>query len=207
MVSVQTRFGLVRRQYVKPRDPKSTAQMIIRSNLGRISARWRILTEEQRSAWTAGGRDAETQRRLGRSTFLTGCQFFIKINCARAAIGLELLSDPPELPEFDPNPVGELLITNSRGTIALKLSVPSAPAEYTLVLGAAPCSAGRSSTQHFNFLGFLPTPSRAASDITDLYVARYGVPPAGMRVFIRTQQHIDGWDDLPKQTNAIVPKA
>ena len=45
------------------------------------------------------------------------------------------------------------------------------------------------------------------SDITDLYVAMYGPIPARSRIFIRTQQHIDGWDDLPKQTTAIVPKA
>ena len=45
------------------------------------------------------------------------------------------------------------------------------------------------------------------SDITDLYVARFGVPPAGTKVFIRTQQHINGWDDLPKQTSAVVPIA
>ena len=206
-VNVNTRYGQIQRQYVKPIDPKTPAQMTIRSNLGHVASRWRALTEEQRLAWTVGGRDAETQRRLGRSTFLTGCQFFIKINSARAAIGLEQLDDPPGMPEFDENPVGALSITNNRGAIALKLSVPSAPAEHTLVLGTAPCSAGRSSAQHFVFLGFLPGPTRGVSDITDLYVARFGVPPVGTKVFIRTQQHIDGWDDLPKQTSAIVPKA
>ena len=207
VVSVNTRYGQIQRQYVKPKDPKTPAQMIIRSNLARVSARWRTLTDEQRNAWTAGGGDVETQRRLGRKAFLTGCQFFIKINCARAAIGLSQLSDPPDLPQFGPNPVGELSITNNRGAITLKLSVPSEPTEHTILLGAAPCSAGRSSARHFNFLGMLPAPSRGASEITDLYVARYGVPPVGTRVFIRTHQHINGWDDLPKQTTAIVPKA
>jgi hypothetical protein len=206
-VSVRTRYGQIQRQYVKPRDPRSPAQMSIRSNLARISARWRTLTDEQRSAWTAAGRDVETQRRLGRSTYLTGCQFFIKINCARAAIGLDQIASPPDLPVFAANPVGQLTITNNRGEVSLKLSVPSTPAEHTIVLGAAPCSAGRSSARHFNFLGLLPAPNRGVSDITDLYVAKYGAPPAGMRVFIRTQQQIDGWDDLPKQVTAIVPRS
>lgn len=206
-VNVHTRYGQIQRQYVTARDPKTPAQMTIRSNLARVSSRWRAITEEQRQAWTAGGRDVESRRRLGRSSFLTGCQFFIKINCARAAIGLEQLSDPPERPQFPENPVGELSITNNRGTTSLKLSVPSAPAEHTLVLGAAPCSAGRSSARHFVFLGFRPESVRGVSDITDLYVARFGVPPVGTKVFIRTQQHIDGWDDLPKQTSAVVPIA
>ena len=43
------------------------------------------------------------------------------------------------------------------------------------------------------------------SHIAKLYVDRYGVPPAGTRVFIRTRQQRDGWADLPIQTTAIVP--
>ena len=206
-VNVNTRYGQIQRQYVVPKDPKTPAQMTIRSNLASVSARWRVITEQQRVAWTAGGRDVETQHILGQSSYLTGCQFFIKINSARAAIGLEQFDDPPQLPQFAANPVGELSITNKRDTIALKLAVPSTPAEYTLVLAAAPCSAGRSSARHFVFLGFLPAAVQGMSDITALYVARFGVPPAGSKVFVRTQQHIDGWDDFPKQTCAVVPKA
>ena len=207
VVNVKTRFGQVQRAYVKPKDPKTPAQMTIRSNLARVSARWRAITEEQRQAWTAKGRDAETKRRLGRKTYLTGSQLFNKINCARVDIGLGQFDDAPDFAEFGENPVRELSITNNRSTIALKLSVASAPAEYTLVLGAAPCSAGRSSARHFVFLGFLPEPSRGMSEITELYVAKFGVPPVGTKVFIRTQQHIDGWTDIPRQTCAIVPKA
>jgi hypothetical protein len=206
-VNVKTRYGQIQRQYVMPKDPKTLPQIKIRSNMGRVAARWRVLTEEQRGAWMLGAQDAYSQSRLGRSAPLTGCQFFIKINCARAALGLDQLVLPPQLPQFGPNPVGELTITNDHGTIALKLSVPSSPAQYTVLLGAAPCSQGRYSARHFNILGFLPDPVGDMSDITERYVARYGVPPVGSRIFIRTRQHINGWDDLPKQTTAIVPKA
>ena len=142
-VNVTTRYGQIQRQYVKPTDPKTPAQMSIRSNLARVSARWRVLTEEQRAAWMLAAQEVHSRPRLGKSVRLTGCQLFIKINCARAAIGLDQFDDPPKVPEFGPNPVGELTITNTRGTIALKLGVPSTPAEHTVVYGAAPCSAGR----------------------------------------------------------------
>jgi hypothetical protein len=59
---------------------------------------------------------------------------------------------------------------------------------------------------NFVALGLLPAPVRGLSDITELYVARFGVPKVGTRVFIRTRQQINGWKDAPKQTNAIVPK-
>jgi hypothetical protein len=41
-------------------------------------------------------------------------------------------------------------------------------------------------------------------DITDLYVARFGAPPAGKRIFIQTLQQINGWRDRPKTTSARV---
>ena len=56
-------------------------------------------------------------------------------------------------------------------------------------------------------LGALPDPDAGVSDITDLYVAKYGVPPAGTRIFIRTRQVADGWEDLQKDTTAVVPTA
>ena len=58
----------------------------------------------------------------------------------------------------------------------------------------------------FTTLGRLPAPEAGYSTITKLYVDRYGVPPASMRVFIRTRQALNGWEDLPQQTTAIVPR-
>jgi hypothetical protein len=186
-INLNTRYGQVARGYTIPKDPKTPAQMRIRTNLGHIAPRWRELEQEQRDDWMLAGQDAETRHRLGRSAALKGFNLFLKLNCSRAALGLS-----------------QFVVDH--GVITLKLYVPSAPAQYTVVCGAAPCSAGRSSTQHFNILGFLPAPVEDMSDITDLYVAMYGRIPARSRIFIRTQQHIDGWDDLPKQTTAIVPK-
>jgi hypothetical protein len=41
-------------------------------------------------------------------------------------------------------------------------------------------------------LGLLPAPIDGWCDITEIYVARYGVPKAGKAIWIRTCQHIDG---------------
>jgi hypothetical protein len=94
-VNVKSRYGQIERQYVIPKDPKTPAQMRIRSNLGRIAPRWRVLEQEQRNAWMLAGQDADTRHRLGRSVPLTGFQFFLKINCSRAAIGLDQFVTPP----------------------------------------------------------------------------------------------------------------
>jgi len=103
--------------------------------------------------------------------------------------------------------VAELVITNSDGKITLKLRVPSPPAQYALVQGAAPARTGVRCVQHFPFLGLLPPPTDGWSDITELYVARYGVPKAGTAIWIRLCQHIDGWTDVPTVIRARVPAA
>jgi hypothetical protein len=40
---------------------------------------------------------------------------------------------------------------------------------------------------------------------TTLYTARYGVPPVGKKVYVRVNQFVDGWEDLPVTFSAIVP--
>jgi len=53
--------------------------------------------------------------------------------------------------------------------------------------------------------GTMPEAARGCSDITDLYGEAFGVPPVGRRVFIRTRQLINGWEDDFKETWADVP--
>lgn len=206
-VSYKSRYGQIERDKGAPANPRTNAQVRVRTSLGRSSARWRTLTDEQRVAWITGGLQVKSEPRLGQSGSLTGCQFFNKINCTLGLTGEPPTDIPTERPNFGVNPVTALNITNDDGEITLKLSVPRAPALYILVLGTAPCSAGMTVPRRFVILGRLPDPVSRVSDITDLYVARYGVPPVGSRVFIRTVQVANGWEDFPKDTTAVVPKA
>jgi hypothetical protein len=114
---------------------------------------------------------------------------------------------PPALPLFSPNPAAELLATNEGGIIQLKLNVLSQPVEHTLVLAASPRSPGVRCVLHFPFLGFLLAPVDGWCDLTELFVRRYGVPALGRAIFIRTRQHINGWNDLPKEVSARITAA
>ena len=60
---------------------------------------------------------------------------------------------------------------------------------------------------HYPFLGVLPEEAGETADINALYAARFGVPPAGKRVFIRTVQQINGWQDRPQTFSARVSPA
>jgi hypothetical protein len=206
-ISFKTRHGQSRRRYVIPKNPRSPAQVCIRTRIAKVAGRWRTLTDMQRAAWTASGSQVASHGRLGDSGTLTGCQFFIKINSNLSLVGEPGVDDPPIQTQIGENPVGDLAITNTGGVIALKLSVPTAPARHTLVWATAPCSPGMSFPGRFVILGHLPEPVTGISDITALYTARYGRLPADRRVFIRTVQYVEGWDSMPKQTTAVVPAA
>ena len=87
----------------------------------------------------------------------------ISVNTRRADLSLPQFDLPPAEPVFRLNPVAGLVITNTGGKITLKLRVPSPPAQYTLVQGAAPVRTGVRSVQHFPFLGLLRPPTAGAT--------------------------------------------
>ena len=205
-VSLITRYGQVRRGYAVPRKAPSPAQLRTRETFGRVRFLWRTITEEQRATWTTPAQDVNSQPTLGQSGRLSGYLFFMKLNSTLSYQGLPPVLTPTERPIFSASPVRELVITNIGDMIDLKLSVPSAPTSDILVLGTYPRSPGVTFAKHFAILGRLPAPEAGYSNIRQLYVDRYGVPPPGTRVFIRTRQVLNGWEDFPIQTTAIVPR-
>jgi hypothetical protein len=206
-VNLSTRYGQVVKQLSVPHDPRAPGQLACRSNLAYVARRWQFPADEQRAAWDLAAADWAVLAFLGRSTSLPGYNLYGEVNLFRMAIGLSVLDAPTALPFFSLNPASALLATNDGQTFQLKLQVLSQPVEHTLVLGASPCSPCRRCVQHFPFLGFLPAPVDGWCDLTDLFVRRYGIPAAGRAIFIRIRQHINGWNDPPKQLRTVVRAA
>ncbi len=199
------RHGYVARQYVRPRDPRTPDQLEKRRNLVAVCNRWRALTPEQRAAWGVAAAEDEFVTETGERVRLNAYNFFKRLNTRCAALRLPQFDLPPARPFFPPNPVAELLITNIGGAIRIKLRVTSQPTRYILVQGPAPKGSAVRRVQKFPLLGLLPPPKDGWSDITELYVARYGVPKVNQAIWIRTCQHIDGWIDVPRVLRARVP--
>jgi hypothetical protein len=195
-VYVDSKYGQVVRS--RPRRPwrPTPARLAVQHNLARVVNTWRNLTLKQYQAWAAAA------RKENMGTY----PFFSKINGALAAAKLPLLMDPPKREKLKPNPVGELEILNQGGVITIRLRVPWAPAHQVFVLGSRWCSpAIWTRGNRFTVIGPLPAAEGGWSDITDLYKKAFGVPPVGQRVFIRTRQLLNGWQDDFKETCADVP--
>jgi hypothetical protein len=206
LVSYKSRFGQCHRAYCIPANTQSPARQKMRGAFGGFAPAWgRVLTQAQREAWDVAGAKVQSKKRLGSGP-LTGQQLFQGLNSARACIGRRgLLVLPPEPVVFGPNPVGQLIIANGANGARLLLSVTGPVTEDIMVFGQAPCSAGRMKRRNVAYLGLPPAPQDGLIDITDLYVARYGEPRPGEKVFIVTVQQQDGWEGDEKETSEIVP--
>ena len=170
-----------------------------------LAQQWRRLTEEQRRAWIAAAEQVLSRLRLEQGP-LTGAMLFIKLNFVLWLAGREFLVWPTPRVVLGPNPVGELMIRREHGQLRLKLRVCGPVAEDILVYGEAAMSAGRKKPRHPVFLCLLPAARDGWSDITERYVARFGVPAVGKKVIICTRQQRDGWQDRYAQVSgAVVP--
>ena len=199
-------FGQCERELVIPANTWSPARDVMRGAFGRLARAWSgLLTEAQRDAWCEAGPKVQSAKRLGKSGPLTGQLLFQGINSARARLGLDLLLTPPAPVVFGPNPVGQLVITNDENGVRLFLNVTAPAAEDIMVFGQAPCSCGRRKRRNVSYLGLLQPTQAGLSEITALYVARYGEPAVGQRVFIVTRQQKDGWEGFDQETHEIVP--
>jgi hypothetical protein len=203
-VSQNGRYGQISRALVIPANPQTPAQMSVRAILTRVSARWRSLQESQRAAWRAAASGVQSASRLGSGP-LTGQQLFNKINLTLSRFGQDQVDAPPVRPVFpDLAPQG-LVITNVADAITLKLTCLGDPGENTIVRGSKAVSQGYEKFTDFRVLGTCPAAVAGSADITNLYTARYGAPPVGTKVFVRVNQFVDGWEDVPLTFAAVVP--
>jgi len=204
-VTYPSRNGLIRRSWVVPANPRSAEQLVTRSRLSNAAQAYDTLTEAQQDAWIAAAALEQSKPTLGQSGPLTGLQLYTKLNAALAMVGEPAVVTPPEKPTFDANVAQSLELTNTAGTVAIKLVCAGSSDSFNLVRAAAPQNSGTRRPMSIRYLGELPEVVAGKSDITALYTAKFGAPVAGQRIFVQSNQLEAGWQDLPKAFTGIVP--
>src|ERR1035441_132121 len=205
-VAYKSRYGQALRNYLIPKNGRTTAQQRMRRVFGHNSQAWGPgLSQAQRDRWNVAGPQVMSHPRCGQNGPLTGVQFFTGINSVLGCVGLPSLVEPPARGILDLNPVRGLVATNDADGVRLFLKLAALPTEDIMVCGQAPCSPGRTKRRNVSYLGLLPTSVDGMSEITDLYKAKFGEPRPGTRVFIVTCQQKNGWQGFDQESSAIVP--
>ena len=206
-VSQDGAFGQISRALAIPGNPRTEGQLNRRQVLGTMAHNWRTITEVQRLAWNEAGKVIRSDSRLGQSGPLSGFLLFVKVNCNLEIVGEPSVATPPAVPLFEANVVKGIELTNPGGVVAINLTCSGTSAAFNLVWATPPKSAGRFRPQDYFYLGELPAVVGGKADITALYTAKFGAPAAAQKVFVRSKQVLDGYDDLPHQWSGIVPAA
>ncbi len=193
----KSRHGWVASTFGPPTNPRTAAQQSHRRNILAASRRWRTLSLEQHQTWRTLAANTSFVNDKGQRVRLNCFKLFVSLNTRRTDLGLPQLDLAPAQPVFSTSPVKELAVSYPGGKFTLQLRIEGMPEHLILVQGARPVRSGVRLVQHFPLLGLLPPPVDGWSDITELYVARYGVPKPNQAVWIRTCQHIDGFIDVP----------
>lgn len=95
----RNRSGLYCRSRVKPINPQSERQQLVRNTITTLQAAFRdTLTDAQRKAWLDLAKGTVANNKLGESITLTGQNLFIKINSILVQAGEALLAEAPTGP-------------------------------------------------------------------------------------------------------------
>jgi hypothetical protein len=201
------RNGLIRRILVTPKNPRSNRQLEVRELLVQQARRFDALTDAQQDAWNVAADGFQSRPTLGQSGPLTGLQLFVRINCKLGLLGQDAVDAPPAAPQFPAVAPQSLVITNTGGVVAVKLTCPTNPGENTVLRASPPQNSAVRACRNFRIIGTCPAPAQGSADITSLYVAQFGAVPVGKRLFVQASTMVDGFESLPRQFQARVPAA
>jgi hypothetical protein len=194
------------RRHVIPKNLKTAAQRRVWDIMEVVGKGWGgWLSQPERDAWDTAAEQLRSRPCLGQSGPLTGEVLFEKLNFPRTLIGREWLRLPSEPVVFGPSPVGELTIRREQGELRLDLAVSGPVSDDIMVFATPPCRPTWRKCRKARYLGLLPTPVNGVSDITALYLERFGEPEPGQRIFVRTVRQRDGWESEPVDTTNLVP--
>jgi len=201
------RNGLIRRILVTPSNPRTDRQLVVRDVLAQQARRFDALTDAQQDAWNVAADGFQSRPTLGQSGPLTGLQLFVRINCKLGILGQDPVDVPPVAPQFPTLAPQNLVITNTSGVIAVKLTCPTDPGENTVLRASPPQNSAVRACGNFRIIGTCPAPAQGSANITTLYTAEYGAVPVGKRLFVRASTMVDGFESLGRQFQARVPAA
>ncbi|MGH9747182.1 MAG: hypothetical protein ACRD59_13880 [Candidatus Acidiferrales bacterium] len=206
IVYSKNRFGAYLRQKVSPVQPRSTAQLNVRSNFTSITKSWQTISATNQAGWTSLASANPVRDKFGNSQILTGAQFYMKVNRILANAGLTQLTAPPADQAVDA-PTSSTLTATSGGTPVLSLVIAPTPntADAVIVRATPGLSKGRSFVQNALKQVIVKAPPVSSPvNLLTAWQALFGTLQAGQKIY--TEVHyvgINGAASSPNQTFAI----
>lgn len=189
--------GAYFKNFVKPSNPKTSAQQSVRAIFGAIASSWRLLTDPQRKGWEEASKEFPYKDVFGDTKQLSGAGLHQKLNGNLASANLSLLNDAPAV-EGVSSIIGEAQnsysVQDDKWLFKLDLNAIMPVAGAYVIEATAKVSNGIS-----NFSGryrSIYTGALSASadeivpvsgDLTEAYSNMFGKPVLGANIGVRVR--------------------
>lgn len=203
VTSSRNRFGQYRRSRAIPVNPSSSAQGVQRARLSAASAAWRALTSAQRAGWNDLAAGITRTNSLGQSYNMTGHMCFVSCYADCSAAGVAVLSDAPAVATPSTPLTATITLTAAAFSIAFT-PTPLGAAVRMFTYVSLQRSAGRSFENDFRLLQVSAAAAASPINAYAAYVARFGVPVVGNRIFISLRTFQTAFLSGPLITSAVV---
>lgn len=201
--SSRNRFGQYRRTRAIPVNPSSSYQGTQRARLSAASAAWRALTAAQRAGWNDLANGITRTNSLGQSYNMTGHMCFVSCYNNCAAAGNATLSDAPALATPVTPLTAVITLTAAAFSIAYT-ATPLAAGVKLFTYVSLQRSAGRAFENDFRLLAVSAAAAASPANVYAAYVARFGVPVVGNRIFVALRTFQTAFLSGPLITSAVV---
>lgn len=152
-----------------------------------IAQMWSVvLTDAERADWNALAATQTHTDTWGFSTPLTGTLLFLRLNARRLAAQLSIITTAPA-DQVVTAPLTATANYSAGPTIEVSYTNAPAPANHRVrIYATAPQSTGVSNVDgRYRLLQITAASPSSPIDITSAYLARFGTPAAGKRIFIQ----------------------
>ena len=166
----KNRYGLFVKQNHTPVNPKSSRQLIVRSNFNVVVKFWESLSDSDRLLWNRRVSDFPYSDKFGETRYLSGYGLFVKLNMVRVNLGQSIITTPPVKPYFPLWSLVDILAYSNCNRIFLFVT-PSLPAGFQLQIYASPQVVSSINYMHWDYklIASLSTGQNYPIDIFSYY--------------------------------------
>lgn len=203
VTSSRNRFGQYVRTRAIPVNPASAQQGVVRARLALNAAAWRTLTDAQRAGWEDLALQMNRSDALGQSYTLNGFGAYCSVNNNNLAAGNAAVSDAPALVTPSNIVTATVTLTAAAFTVAYT-ATPLAAGARLFVYASPQRNAGRQFEADYRLIHVSAAAAASPADIESEYVARFGVPVVGNKVFLSIATYLGGFRSGMFTVNAVV---
>jgi len=202
--------GAVIRNRIKPINRRSVLQSSRRQVLGNLASSFRGLTAAEIAGWNSAAANFPLQDTLGQTIYLSGEALYVRFNANLVLIGESQITAAPAPFAFA---IFTATIAVEDATVAAAFDITFTPSPMTAgntlaVFATGSLSAGISApnASAFRFIGQIDPADATPQDLIAGYVAVFGNPVAGQKVFaeFRPIATASGQGGTPFRASAIV---